>query len=397
MDTIAGDEMQRFLIAHEHESVEVLALSGKGVGNIPMPVIANQLKCRQKARHKLPTWHRTRGIVYPPSQNLEQSSSETTARFKLQLARELNAHRIADLTAGFGVDSFFFSQVAAVDAIEPNSDLAGVAQHNLGLLGATVRYHPTTAEAFLTDTANSFDLVFIDPSRRSSQQQRVVRLAACEPDVTQLQTAIFGKAKYLLVKASPLLDIQQGVRELAGVKSVYVVAVDNEVKELLFLCERGYADEPTIHAINLGAHEQAPFVFSFSEERAANATYSSPLAFVLEPHAALLKAGAFKTLAQRYRLQKLAPHTHLYTCSHPLENFPGRVFQILEQVKPDKKLSQQFPEGRVNILTRNYPLTVEQLKQKTGLKEGGTLFLIGCSGVKEKYLMVALRMPHTQS
>ncbi len=389
---VSAGLVQDYLFAHENDDAKKIALSNRKLNDISPAVLANQIKCRQKARHKLPTWYGTRGIVYPPSLNLEQSSSEVTARFKSQLAKEWNVHRIADLTAGFGVDSYFFSHVAHVDAVEPNAELVALAKHNHRVLGATIQYHHTYAEAFLERSQPLFDLAFIDPSRRGSHQQRLVRLADCEPDVTKLQTPIFTKAKYLLIKAAPLLDIQQAIRELQNTKAVYVVAVDNEVKELLFLCEKDFTQEPAIHAVNLKGEEISYFSFSFSEEKNTSAASSPPLAFVCEPNAALLKSGAFKTVANRYQLLKLAPHTHLYSSAQPVENFPGRVFQVIEAVKLDKKLVSKFPDGRANILVRNYPLSVEELKKKTGLKEGGELYLIGCSGVKEKYLMIAQRV-----
>lgn len=394
-------EVQKYIHDHEHDDERNLVLRHKEILGVPSAVIAEQIAGRRKAKEKLPLYYQTPGIIYPPAINLEQTSSEQTARFKSLLITEaLAAHgdksitQAVDLTSGLGIDTYFLSRIFThFDAVDPNPSLLEVAQHNHQQLGAAnIRHHNTTAEAFLAQLNEKVNLIFIDPSRRTSNK-KVFSLTDSEPDIVSLQRVIFEKTDNLLVKASPLLDITLALKSLDFVKSVYVVAVDNEVKELLFLAEKDFISEPVIHSVNLLKQRKDSFSFSLTDEATAITKFSDPRTYLYEPNAAILKAGAFKTIARRFNLAKIQSSTHLYTADHLTEDFPGRVFFIEARVKPDaKSLKPFFPEGKANITTRNYPLTVEELKKKTGLKDGGEKFLIGFSGVKEKFLVAARRV-----
>ena len=390
---IASSQVQEFLLLHQHDEPSSIPLRFREVSGVSGAALANQIKCRQKARTKLPEWYATAGIVYPPSVNLEQSSSQATGSFKQALVHRLGIGCAADLTGGFGVDSYYLSKACAVETVEPNENLLNLAKHNHRLLGAKLRYHNTTAEKFLESNKASFDLIFADPSRRSDQQQRLWKLADGTPNVPLLQAQIFEAARWLLVKASPLQDIQQGLRELRHVAQVLVVAVDNECKELLFLSENGFDEEPLIRCYDLAKEGNviASFDFRFSEEHQVETALSEPATYLYEPTAAIMKGGAFKMVAHRFGLSKLAPHTHLYTSQNFLPDFPGRAFEILEEVKPSRALRQQLPNSTANILVRNYPLSVQAIKKQTGLSEGGDLFLIGCSSTRAKHLFIARR------
>jgi hypothetical protein len=221
----------------------------------------------------------------------------------------------------------------------------------------------------------------------------VFTLKESDPDVVSLQLKIFEKTQLFLLKASPMLDIKKGLDELTSVKKVFVVAVENEVKELLFLCEKGFQGEPKIEALNLMKNEPDSLEFLFSEENDLSVKFSDPMLYLYEPNAAILKAGAFKSIASRYQTSKIQSSTHLYTASELHKNFPGRIFKIEVNVKPDiQHLKQYLPELKANIVTRNYPLTVDELKRKTKLKDGGEKYLIGFSGMKEKFLVLAQRL-----
>ncbi|MBT1700010.1 SAM-dependent methyltransferase [Fulvivirgaceae bacterium PWU4] len=401
IESLFSEQVQNYIITHEHDDERDLVLRHKEILGVPSAVIAEQIAGRRKAKEKLPLYYQTPGIVYPPAINLEQTSSEQTARFKSSLITEaLAAHgdkplaRAIDLTSGLGIDTYFLSRIFThFDAVEPNPGLLETAQHNHQQLGATnIRHHNTTAETFLAQLNEKVNLVFIDPSRRTSNK-KVFTLTDSEPDIVSLQHTIFEKTDNLLVKASPLLDISLALKALDFVKSVYVVAVDNEVKELLFLAEKDFNGEPLIHSVNLLKQRHDSFSFSLTDEATTIAKFSDPLVYLYEPNAAILKAGAFKTIAQRFKLAKIQSSTHLYTADLLAEDFPGRIFLIEARVKPDaKSLKPFFPEGKANITTRNYPLTVEELKKKTGLKDGGEKFLIGFSGVIEKFLVAARRV-----
>lgn len=399
---IAHPDVQDFLIQHEGEDERQFVLRQKEVFGLPAAQIAQQLVGRRKAKVKLPTWYLTKGIIYPPTLNLEQSSSQATALFKSKIVETiLNKKSVAaDLTGGLGVDSFYLShKFNSLHYVEPDKELLDITFHNHTVLKATnITHHNTLAEQFLHQTTIEFDLVFIDPSRRDSKSRKIIRLADCLPDVTQLQQTILHRTRFLLVKTSPLLDIQQGLRELDHVKKVFVVSVDNECKELLFLAEKNFAGEVSIEAVDLFADGkiQASFSFTSEEEKNSSISQSEPQKLLYEPNASILKAGAFKLISEKYQLQKLAANTHLYTSERLLENFPGRIFQIDELNPEVKQLHDLLPNSQINIVTRNYPLKPEELKKKLKLRDGGDKYLIGFSSEKKKYLALCSRITNSK-
>ena len=390
--------MQSFIRQHEFDDVSKLILARNSVHDIPMALIAEQIIGRKKAQEKLPTYYHASGIVYPRGTNFEQCSSESTGQFKseLTLSSVEQKETCLDLTGGFGVDSFFFSKVfGQVYYIEPDKNLLEIASHNHKALSARgISHINTRAEDYLASTDQYFDLIYIDPSRRANGNKKVFTFSECEPDVTKLLTTIFSKTNHLLIKASPLLDIQQGLRSLIFVKRILVVAVDNECKELIFFCEKNFAGEPGIDAINLSRGKDTEHLsFKATEESLITSEYSNPLLYLYEPNAAILKAGAFKTIAQRLNVRKIHPHTHLYTSDTIHSDFPGRIFKVIANVKPtSKSVGNFFPEGKANVTTRNYPLTVNEIRNRTGLKDGGNDYLIGFSGIEKKYLMVVSKI-----
>ena len=397
-DSWLKEEVQDFLVSHEKDDVQKLLLKQKTIFGAPTKWIAQQLIGRRKARTKLDTWYRTKGIVYPPSLNIEQSSSEATGKFKATLLQDIsNKKKLngVDLTGGFGIDTYFLSlQAHHVDYVEPDVDILEIARHNHRLLGAVnITYHQTSAEVFLHSNTQQFDFVYIDPSRRKGTQ-KTYRLTDSEPDIVKLQSEILRITNHVLIKTSPLLDLQKGCKVLNHALQIIVVAVENECRELLFLLQNNYNGTPAIRAIDLdkGGEITNQSFFTFEDEANAPVIFSSPLAYLYEPHVAIMKAGAFKWVAQHYQLTKLAVSTHLYTAVDQKKDFPGRIFKVLEFVKPDKKLKERFANGYVNILTRNYPMSVEEVKKKTGLKEGGDHYLICTQDEKEKLVMIAERV-----
>lgn len=393
---ISDNTVQEFIFENEHADERELVLSHKTLFDLPAKRIAEQIAGRRKAKKKLPLWYNTKGVVYPPTLNLEQSSSQATAQFKSAFLKTItNQKSITDLTGGFGVDSFFFSkEFDSVTYVEPNPDLLALVQYNHIQLGATNMKHiHATAETFL-DTATKTGVYYIDPSRRDDLTRKIFKLRDCTPDITQLHTLLFANSEWLLLKASPLLDIQQGLRELPPVKIVMALAVENEMKELLFLAQHGVSESPKIMAIDLMATGEikSEFTFTQAEEATSQSTFSEPQQYLYEPNAALLKAGAFKLIAQKFNLYKLAQHTHLYTSQSPANDFPGRIFQIEKLNPTDKQLKELLPDNRAHVAVRNYPLTAQQLMKKRKLQEGGDRFLWGFSTAKKKYVALCKRV-----
>ena len=388
---ITHPEVQQFIASHENDDVQALLLAHREILGLPAAWVATQIQGRRKAREKLPLWYRTPGIVYPPALSLEQCSSEQTARYKQQLIR---GHQAVDLTAGYGVDAFFASQsFVRLEYVEPDLHLLELARHNHLLLGSeNIGYHGQSAESFISRSNEAFDLIYIDPSRRKGSR-RVYHLGDCTPDVVSLKDTLLQRSLQVLIKASPLLDLKQAQRELGSVDQFIVLAVENECKETLVHLRRGpERQQPTIHAVQLDkTGEPTPFAFTWEQEKAARSTYSIPQTYLYEPNAAILKSGAFRLIGERYELEKLAPDTHLYTAEVQKPEFPGRLFRIIEQVTLHSRLHEQFENGCANVLTRNYPLRVEEILRKTGLREGGTSYLI-CARAEKPIALVAERI-----
>ncbi len=333
-----------------------------------------QVEGRERTADKLPAFAAIDDWWYPVRLSCEQCSSEATARYKAQIVLgKCPNGKCLDLTGGYGVDTYFLSeQFDHTDYVEQNAELCRIATHNFAAKPITI--HHSTAEDFLA-SAGQYDLIFLDPARRDSYGGKVFRLEDCTPNVVELLPALLTHGKRIMIKLSPMLDITQAVTTLSQVTwDIYVVAIKNEVKEVLLLS----GGSGRITAIDLSKKEQA-FTFTREEEQATqtkmvNGTWSNGT-WIYEPNAAILKAGAYKLVAQRFGLQKLDVNTHLYTSETLVPDFPGRVWKVKE---PTPTLPKGKEIKQANVLVRNYPLTAEQLKKKLHLRDGGTAFVIGC-------------------
>ena len=350
-----------------------------------------QVEGRERTADKLPTFAAIDDWWYPVRLSCEQCSSELTARYKAEIISNLGfqVSNFLDLTGGYGVDTYFLSeQFKQADYVEQNPELCRIAAHNFSLIDnrKPIIVHNTSAEEFIA-SAGDYDLIFADPARRDAHGGKVFKLADCTPNIVELLPELLKHSKQLMLKLSPMLDISQAIKELSVFSlqwSVYVVAVKNEVKEVLLLS----GGKGTITAIDLAEPEKA-FVFTREEEQVCPAGIGDLSLvignFLYEPNAAILKAGAYKLVAQRFGLQKLDVNTHLYASDQLVEDFPGRVWEI-------KEPTQTLPEGKANVLCRNYPLTPEQLKKKLHLRDGGTAYVIGCRVAGKPTLFQAERV-----
>lgn len=359
-----------------------------------------QIEGRERTADKLPTFASIPDWWYPVRLSCEQCSSELTARYKASLLSPLalgegKEERFLDLTGGYGVDTYFLSeQFTHTDYVEQNEELCRIAAHNFALSQKSkverqklsIAIHNTTAEDFLLSSPcgeAGWGLIFLDPARRDSHGSKVFRIEDCTPNVEELLPTLLAHSKRLLIKLSPMLDLTQAVTSLSQVNwDIHIVAIKNEVKEVLLLS----GGTGQITTIDLAQKDQA-FVFTREEEQHCGLDIrDGKLAnYLYEPNAAILKAGAYKLVAQRFGLYKLDVNTHLYTSRQFIENFPGRVWRITEK----QNLKQ------ANVLTRNYPLTPEQLKKKLHLRDGGTAFVIGCRVAGKPTLLYAERVYST--
>jgi len=367
---ILHTDVQDFIIKNEQEDLTKLILKGSPFKHVSVQELAQQIAAKQKAATKIPTWFATENCYYPPKINLEQTSSETTAKYKASL---VSGNSLIDLTGGFGIDSWAFSKkFTQVTHCELNTELAVIAQHNFKQLGCTT-ISCTTGDsiAYLKSGTQKFDVIYVDPSRRNEAKGKVFLLKDCLPNVPEQLELFFEKAEQILIKNSPILDISNTISELKYVKEIHVVAVQNEVKELLFLLEKNYTGAIGIQSINY--QKDTTQLFQFEFKTAVTATYSLPKTYLYEPNAAILKAGGFYAVSAQLQLDKLQQHAHLYT-SDTLVAFPGRVFTITQVVSYDKKWLKKYIK-KANITTRNFPESVASIRKKTGIKDGGTLYL----------------------
>lgn len=359
--------------------VEQLALQRKRYAHLSDEEwrwMLQQVEGRQRTCDKLPTFAQIDDWWYPVRLSCEQCSSEITARYKASLLPQ-KPFILTDLTGGYGVDTFFMSEHATqAHYVERNEELCRIASHNFGLTRPQLQIHQADALSFL-DQMPSCDVIYLDPARRDQNGGKVFRLEDCEPNVVELLPTLTAKSKQLIVKLSPMLDITQALRSLTLPFDVHIVAVKNEVKEVLLIQTDG---ETTIHAVNLSPNTQHTFSFTLEEEKSATPYTPAESAhnlgkahttYLYEPNAAIIKAGAFKLVAKRYGVYKMAPNTHLYLSDQLIEDFPGRVWKIMEVNPKDTK------NICASVLTRNYPLTPDQLRKKLKIKEGDQLTIIG--------------------
>ncbi len=345
-----------------------------------------QVEGRERTADKLPTFAAMDDWWYPVRLSCEQCSSEETARYKASL---VSGETMVDLTGGYGVDTYFLNDsFSSIDYIEQNAELCRIAAHNFANKPITI--HNTSAEEFLA-SAGQYDLIFLDPARRDSHGGKVFRLEDCTPNVVELLPTLLAHGKRLLLKLSPMLDLTQAVKELSAFSiqwSVFVVAIKNEVKEVLLLS----GGSGQITAIDLAKKDQA-FVFARDAEAGAISEYSEYSEYsgkyLYEPNAAILKAGAYKLVGARFGLSKLDVNTHLYCSDQLVPDFPGRVWEIKSEGVKDERMKEL---NQANVLCRNYPLTPEQLKKKLHLRDGGTAFVIGCRVAGKPTLFYAERI-----
>lgn len=375
-------ETRDFILQHADEDIHQLALQSSRFPQVEMTEAICQIAARQTARTKLPSWWKHTEIRYPKHLSMEQCSSEITARYKAGLIPQyIIGGSMTDLSGGLGVDFYHLAkQMNQATYVEKQAELCELAQYNFPLLGlGNAEVIQADSTAYLA-TLSRQDLLFIDPARRDNTGKKVVAISDCEPDIAAIQQLLLAKSTWVMVKLSPMLDITQTLNLLPHTQEVHVVAVNGECKELLLLLtSEADSNRALIHCVNLSADEQAPlpetFKFTADEEAASVCEYANaPEAYLYEPHAAILKGGAYRIVAQRYGLKKLHPNSHLYTASHCVSNFPGRTFTVSSYGGFSKKELKELPK-KANVSIRNFPSKVEDLKKKLKIIDGGEEYL----------------------
>ena len=365
-----------FILQHRTEDVRKLALRKMPEG-LDAAFCLQQIEGWQLARKKIPRWAETDGLLFPPRLSMEQCSSQQTALYKRGVVERLlegQCQRMMDLTGGFGIDfSYMAPLFREAIYIEQQEQLCQIAQHNFQLLGLQ---HAEVRNAQSQDVLAAYgepSLIYADPARRDDAGRKVVLLQDCQPDVVALQDELMAHARVVMLKLSPMLDIHQALRQLRCVREVHVVSVDGECKELLLVM---YQQEAPLryYCVNITDHVQETVV----EEVSVRPVISGQeMAYLYEPNASILKAGVQDALCNIYKVEKLHAFSHLFTSDRLIEDFPGRKFRILGRSDFSKQGVRNLLAGvkQANITVRNFPATVQELRKKLKLADGGSVYL----------------------
>ena len=364
--------IQKFITANIGADSSKLALQKNPFPDVNWIAILNQIAAKTKSKNKLPTFFKTENIIYPSKISVEQTSSEKTAQYKASL---VSGETLIDLTGGFGVDDLYFSKVMEnVIHCEIEEELSMLAQHNFEVLGIqNVQCELGDSSTYLEKTQSKLDWIYIDPSRRNDTKGKVFMLKDCLPNVPELLPFYFTKSDNILIKTAPILDISAGLLELSNVKCIHIVAVDNEVKELIWELSKSFSGATTIKTVNITSEKSEEFSFELNSNTQFP-NYGFPKKYLYEPNSAIMKSGGFEEIGIQYHLEKLHQHSHLYTSEDKID-FPGRVFEIQEAFSYTKSEMKSFLENKkANITTRNFPDSVEEIRKKWKIKDGGNVY-----------------------
>ena len=377
--SILIEEIQKYINANLTADLHSLLLKKSPFAEVSMHEIAQQIKGKKVAQKKFPFLLRD-GIVFPPNLNLEQASSQSTAEYK---AKNLKGKSFLDLTSGFGIDAYFLSQnFDEVTLVEQNTELLETVKHNWNILGRKANFINENLEDFLQKNSQKFDLIYLDPARRDAQKNKKFLLEDLSPNLLEIQEKLGKISDEIIIKLSPLIDISYLLSVLKHVSKIEIIAVKNEVKELLvFISGKNSYPETQIKCVNLESTDP-DFVFVFNDEKNAVAEYSDPQNFLYLPNNAVLKSGAFNTVAKKFKLLKLHANTRFYTSDELVKEFSGRVLEVVV-IEPKHILKGE----KFNIISKNYPLSPDEIKKKYKISDGGKNYLIFTQSQKGKIIL----------
>ena len=381
-----NDITRQYIRENLNADVPTLALKKAPVGT-DVSLALRQIEARQLLRRKVPSWSENEDLLFPSHLSIEQCSSEASAQYKAGL---LQGRTFVDLTGGLGVDTYYIAQrFRQADYVEQQTELCDFAIHNFEVLKANVKVWNESAEDYLKHCEPK-DCIFIDPARRDEHGRKTVSIADCTPDVSALQDELLQKAEKVMIKLSPMLDISKALEELHHVKAVHVVAVANECKELVFVLERGYQSEPQFVCVNLMT-SQPEVCFTQEEERQCPSRLADGvLNYLYEPNPAVMKAGCFKMLTERFCVCKLHKNSNLYTSNQLITDFPGRIFEVVDWAPYNKKVKQTLLQGveKASIAVRNFPLSVAELRRVLKIKDGDIVYLFATTLKGEEKVII---------
>lgn len=388
MEQLSTPEVQDWIWQHKAENPRELIFKKSPFYSVSMQAIVEQIQGIQKIKHKVPLLVQRKGILFPPSINIEQTSSWTTAKYKANI---LNYSTLIDITGGLGIDTLAFAcRGKEIYHLESNLSLQSIAEHNFTILNKkNIKSICTDGIAFLQQCKKKFDVVYADPSRRNSHQSKVFMLEDVSPLPFEIVKNGFLVSDTLMLKLSPMLDIKNTLRRLKNISEIHLISVKNELKELLLIIRKKQIALPTVHCINLET-TQPDYNFAYGDEL-NSATYSAPKKYLYSPNSSVMKSGAFSRIAIDFNLEKLSPNTHLYTSDTLVKNFPGEIFGNLSIVEsPKKALKNQS----IRALRRNFPANLKKLRQQYKFNDDGQAIVIFTSSVAGNHILKAERIHH---
>jgi hypothetical protein len=393
-----------FIREYRERDIRQLALQANRFPDVDMPYALDQIQGWQIARRKLPKWAACDGVIFPPHLSMEQCSSEPTAQYKLNLAMEWaervgHASSMTDLTGGFGVDfSFTSCAFAAATYVERNEQLCHIVEHNLPLLGLNNATVVCADAVEYLSTVEPQTMLFLDPARRDEHGAKTVMLADCTPDVVQLLPKLLEKSRFTMLKLSPMLDWHKAVDDLQGtVREVHIVSVGGECKELLLVLSTVVESELKVYCADLSTASDTSSLFVYtpgSSAPVANSKLKTQNSkFVHEPNASIMKAGCFDELAAAYGVSPVSRNSHLFLSDELVDGFPGRSFVVERVTTMNKGELRKALVGieKANIATRNFPLTVAELRKRLKIKDGGDVYIFATTTAEGEHLLLISR------
>ncbi|MGL5788246.1 MAG: THUMP-like domain-containing protein [Bacteroidales bacterium] len=372
-----NDETIRFIQENLTKDVNQLLLSAKKYAGTDVAFCADQILSRRQIKDKLPGWYSNFNLWFPARITTEQCSSEQTATYKQRL---FGGGTGCDMTGGLGIDTYYISRnFERYIYMERFEEYCEAAIHNFKQLDATNIEVLQGDSMLLINQLPDLDFIYLDPARRSDCNKRLYDLTECEPNIVELAPELLKKSPVVVVKVSPMADINRCIELLPQTKEVHVVSVKNGCKELLLILNREECSEDVkIHCVNFSTDGEQRYSFTTKEERNSGLRVVNIVdRYLYEPNSSVMKGGAFKSVADHYGLKKLHQHSHLYTSDKCVEDFPGRKFEVLKTEDFTKKWLQNSAkeDPKANLATRNFPLSVADIRKRSKIAEGGSLYL----------------------
>ena len=393
---------QEFIHKYREEDVRKLALQGARFPQVDLSYALDQIAGWQTARKKIPSWTAIEGMIYPPRLSMEQCSSEQTARYKAALVQRLlkgeKGGNMVDLTGGFGVDFSFLSPLFDEAVyVEQQEHLCKIAQENINRLGLGQSEVVHDDGVVYLHRMGQADLIYLDPARRDAHGARTYGITDCTPNLLEIKEELLQKARWVVVKLSPMLDWHKAVNDLQKVTEVHVVSVGNECKELLLVMEGNGHEHPDEHPLTIFCvNDEQVFTCNMDEmnEGVRIAERIEQGMFLYEPNASMMKVGCFGACTARYEVQAVARNSHLFVSDTLIEQFPGRIFRIMAVSAMNKRELKTVLQDikKANVAVRNFPLKADELRKRLKLADGGDIYLFGTTTEEDRHLVLVTKM-----